>query len=183
MSNTTEHVTTAEQLAAIPDDGRRYELVEGVLTMMSPAGGRHGRIAGKVYRRIANYVEQNDLGETYAAETGFLLSRGPDTVRAPDAAFIAKGRLGELADHPGFLPLAPDVAVEVVSPRDRASEVAAKARAWMDAGVQVVLVVDPQASRVELHRPNNATEVRTDGLVNLNDVLPGFQLDIAELFA
>ena len=181
MSHTTD-VTTAEQLAAIPDDGKRYELVDGALHMMSPAGGRHGRIAAKLLQRIANHVEQNKLGATFAAETGFLLRRDPDTVRAPDAAFVSHARLGAFADYPGYLPLVPNLVAEVVSPSDSSSDVEAKAQAWIDAGVRVVLVVDPQTSMVREYRSERQIQVYSDGLVNLNDVLPGFSLDVVELF-
>ncbi|MCO6456913.1 MAG: Uma2 family endonuclease [Pirellulaceae bacterium] len=181
MSRSVE-VTTAEQLAALPDDGQRYELVEGVLRMMPPAGGRHGRIAGKLYRRIAIHVEQHRLGETYAAETGFLLRRNPDTVRAPDAAFVSSARLGAYADYPGYLPLAPDLVAEVLSPSDRRSDADDKARDWLAAGVRVVLVVDPQRASITVHRPGIAASVLVDGLLDLRDVIPNFQLDVAEIF-
>ena len=183
MSNTTDQVTTAQQLAALPDNGMRYELVDGVLHMMSPAGRRHGRIAGRLFLRIGNHVERNDLGEAYAAETGFLIRRNPDTVRAPDVSFVARKRLRDLTDQLGFLQLAPDLVAEVVSPSDRASAVEAKARDWLDAGVEVVLVVDPQTSTVRECRPESQNQVYSDGFVDLNDVLPGFQLDVADLFA
>ena len=107
MSNAAGHVTTAVQLAAMPDDGKRYELVEGVLHVMSPAGRDHGRIAGRLLLRVGNHVEQHSLGETYAAETGFLIGRNPDTVRAPNVSFVARKRLSEFAGFGGFLPLAP----------------------------------------------------------------------------
>ena len=102
--------------------------------MMSPAGGRHGRIAGKLFLRIGNIVEQHDLGQTFAAETGFLLERNPDTVRAPDMSFVSYGSLGEFTDHAGYLPLAPDLVAEVVSPNDTSSEVEEKAISWISAG-------------------------------------------------
>ena len=106
MANTTNHMT-ADELASLPDDGNRRELVDGVLHMMSPAGGRHGRIAGRLFLRIGNHVEQGKLGEVFAAETGYLLSQDPDTVRAPDVSFVSSERLGEFADYAGYLPLAP----------------------------------------------------------------------------
>lgn len=183
MSNTTDRVMTAEQLASMPDDGKRYELVEGALKMMSPAGGRHGRIAGKLLLRVAQHVEAHKLGVTFAAETGFLLRQDPDTVRAPDVAFVSQARLGELANHPGYLPLAPDLVAEVVSPGDSSSEVEAKAHGWLDAGVRIVLVVDPQTTTIRDYRTADHIQVHSEGFVDLNDVLPGFQLDVAELFA
>jgi Uma2 family endonuclease len=183
MSNATDRTMTAEQLAALPDDGKRYELVEGVLHMMSPAGNRHGRIAAKLLRRIGVFVEQHKLGETYAAETGFLIQQSPDTVRAADVSFVVRDRLLGFADQVGFLPIAPDLLAEVVSPNDRTSEVEAKARAWLGAGARIVLIVDPQTATVRVCRPASSVQVHSDGFVDLNDVLPGFQLDVAELFA
>ena len=183
MSNTTDQVTTAEQLAARPDDGKRYELVEGALRMMSPAGNRHGRIAARLLVRITNHVEQRNLGATYAAETGFLIQRSPDTVRAPDVAYVAGGRLEAFADHAGYLPIAPDLVAEVVSPSDSSSDVEAKVQDWLDAGVQVVLAVDPQNSTVREYRSESQIRVYSGGFVDLDDVLAGFRLDVAELFA
>jgi Uma2 family endonuclease len=174
---------TADSLLAMPDDGKRYELVRGDLRMMSPSGGRHGRITLKLSRRIGDHVEQHRLGETYAAETGFLLQRNPDTVLAPDVAFVSRARLGGLADHPGYLPIAPDLVVEVVSPHDRSAEIEQKASAWLDAGVAVVLVVDPQAGTIRDYRPNRGVGEFFDGFVDLEGVVPGFRLDVAELFS
>ena len=161
MANTTVQLT-AEELASIPDNGKRCELVNGVLRMMSPAGGRHGRIAGQLLLRVGNHVEQQ-LGATFAAETGFLLHRNPDTVRAPDVAFVSHERLGEYADHDGFLPLAPDLVAEVVSPSDQSSEVESKATAWLQAGVRVVLVVDPQTNSIREYRSPAQIQVYRDG--------------------
>lgn len=183
MSNTTGHVTTAEQLAAMPDDGKRYELVEGVLQMMSPAGGHHGGVAARLLVRITNHVEQKRLGRTFAAETGFLLQKDPDTVLAPDVAFVSFDRLGSFAKHPSYIPLAPDLVAEVVSPHDRSSQIETKFHAWLAAGVRVVLVVDPQTSTIRDYRLDCQSIVRSDGFLDLNDALPGFKLDVAELFA
>jgi Uma2 family endonuclease len=179
---TTEHVT-ADQLASLPDNGNRLELVDGELRMMSPAGGRHGRIAGKLFLRIGNHVERHKLGETFAAETGFLLHQNPDTVRAPDVSFVSYERLGEFADYPGYLPLAPDLAVEVVSPTDQSSEVESKATAWLRAGSRVVLVVDPQTNSIREYRSLNQIRVYSEDEIDLGDILPGFKLAVAELFA
>ena len=183
MSNTTDQVTTADQLAEMPDDGKRYELVEGVLHMMSPAGGNHGGIAAILLVCITNHARLHGLGKTYAAETGFLLQRNPDTVLAPDVSFVSFDRLGQFAKYPGYLPLAPDLVAEVVSPSDRPREVEAKAQAWLDAGVVVVLVVDPQTSTVREYRSGVPIQVYSEGFVELDVVLPGFRLDVAELFA
>ena len=182
MSNTVSSMTAAE-LAAMPDDGNRYELVRGELKMMSPAGGRHGRIAMKLSRRIGNYVEQHNLGETYAAETGFLIGTSPDTVRAPDVAYVSKESLGEFADHAEYLPVIPELVAEVVSPNDRSSEVEEKATAWVDAGVRCVLVVDPQTKSIRHYQPGSDIQLYNAGTLDLGHVLPGYRLDIDEFFS
>lgn len=183
MPKTTDRWTTAEQLATLPDDGMRYELVNGVLNIMSPAGGEHGAVAAVLLTSISVHARQHGLGKTYAAETGFLIQQNPDTVLAPDASFVSTERLRSLAKHAGYLPLAPDLVAEVVSPNDHPRDVEAKAQAWLDAGVQVVLIVDPQTSMIQVRRPARASEVHSEGFVDLNDVLPGFQLDVRQLFA
>ncbi len=182
MSQETR-VITADDLLAMPDDGKRYELVHGDLRMMSPAGGRHGRIAMKLARRLGDFVEERGLGVTYAAETGFLLQQNPDTVRAPDVAFVSHVKLGELADHPGFLPLAPDLVAEVVSPNDSSSEVEEKALNWLAAGVTIVLVVDPQTKTIRDYRSAHEIRVYAQGHIDLDIVMAGFRLDVSELFS
>ena len=173
---------TAEELLELPDDGMRHELVEGELRTMAPAGVGHGWVALAIGSRIFDHVERQGLGRAYGAETGFILRRGPDTVRAPDVAFVAVDRVPSAVR--GFGELAPDLVVEVVSPSDRASEVAAKAAMWLDAGVRLVWVVDPQARLAAVHHPGGlVTVLREDGALDGEDVLPGFRLPLAPLFA
>lgn len=174
---------TAADLWRMPAEGARCELVEGQLLMMSPAGGRHGRIALKLGRRLGDHVERYDLGQTYAAETGFLLHRDPDTVRAADVAFVTHGRLGAWGDEPGYLPLAPNLVAEVVSPADRPAQVADKTRQWLEAGVDAVLVVDPQQRLVQVHRPGRPVAISGESPLDLGDVVSGFRLDVVDLFA
>jgi Uma2 family endonuclease len=174
---------TAEELGALASSEMRYELVRGTLRMMSPAGGRHGRISLRVARRVGDYVEEHELGETYAAETGFLLARNPDTVRAPDLAFISSGRLGDQANFPGYLPIVPDLVVEVLSPHDRPAEVEEKTEAWLAAGVAIVLIIDPQAKTMQDFRPDATSRLYREGLIELDPVIPGLRLDLDDLFA
>jgi Uma2 family endonuclease len=127
-------------------------------------------------------LELPDDGMRHAAGTGFVLNRGPDTVRAPDVAFVARSRLST-APSWGFPELAPDLVVEVVSPWDRASEVSAKAAMWLDAGVRLVWVVDPQARLATVPHPGGQDSVlREDGTLDGEDVLPGFRLPLASVF-
>jgi len=173
---------TAEELLELPDDGMRHELVEGELRTVTPAGFEHGRVALRVGARILDHVEHHGLGEVLAAETGFVLGRAPDTVRAPDVAFVAAERVPDGGGW-GFGELAPDLVVEVVSPWDRASEVSAKAAMWLDAGVRLVWVVDPQARLATVHHPGGQdTVLREDGVLDGEGVLPGFRLSLASIF-
>jgi Uma2 family endonuclease len=176
-------VRTAEQLAQLPSDGNRYELVEGVLIMMSPAGGRHGRIAGRVFKLLANHVDDHALGCTFAAETGFLLARNPDTVRAPDAAFVSQDKMASLEDDSGFLPFAPDLAVEVVSPTDPFAAVEQKAFHWLNAGTRLVLIVEPASETVHAYRSrSNITVLNATEWLDATDVIPGWKVQVMHFF-
>lgn len=181
MSTTTP--VTAEQLLRMPDDGYRYELVRGELKRMTPAGWRHGAIAGRLHGWLAQHIEQNDLGTVFTAETGFLLQRDPDTVRAPDIAFIHRDRFPPLPPEEAFWPGAPDLAVEVLSPDDALGHVDDKVKAWLDGGATMVWVINPRWRNVIVYR--SANDIRTltenDDLSG-QDVVPGFSCRVADLF-
>lgn len=182
-AHATDAVTTAEQLAALPRDNRRYELVKGELRVMSPAGGRHGRVAMKLAQLLANHVHAGDMGVVYAAETGFLLQRDPDTVRAPDVAFVSKLRADQIEDDTGFLPLAPDLAAEVISPTDTFSAVEEKAFDWLSAGTRLVLLVDPASRRVHAYRSaDNIIVLGEDEQLEADDVVNQWRVDVGSLF-
>ena len=182
MSTRTRPMTAAD-LLRFDDDTVRVELVRGELETMPLPGGRHGRIGSKILRRLGNHVEANDLGETYAAETGFLIERDPDTVRGADAAFVSRDRLAGLGDPAGHLPIAPDLVVEVVSPSDRPGRIETKLADWLAAGARLVWWMDPDRRAVVEHRPG--VEPRTLGEADTldgGDVVPGFRLPVADLF-
>ncbi len=180
-----QQICTAEQLFAMPNDGHRYELVKGVLKMMSPAGSEHGWIAGRILTRLATHVENADLGRTYAAETGFQIASSPDTVRAPDACFVSHARLASVEATPSYLSLAPDLVVEVVSPSDTSKEVKAKAEEWLQAGTDLVLVADPSNRTLRVFRKGSeilllgagdtfeAGDVCGHWTLSVNDAFPG----------
>ena len=177
---------TAEELERMPDEGFRYELVRGKLRKMVPAGNRHGYVAGEMFGELRSHVKTNGLGRTYAAETGFKLSSDPDTVRAPDAAFVSQARLDRVGDVPGYWPGVPDLVIEVVSPNDRHSEVLDKALDWLEAGCRMVLVAHPERRAVTVYRSRGDIRVLTaeaGDVVDGADVVPGWKLPVAEIFA
>jgi Uma2 family endonuclease len=180
---TQNKLMTAEELLALPGDGCRYELVKGELRRMPPAGEEHGDIAGKLHGFLFDHVWHSGLGKVYAAETGFQLRDRPDTVRAPDVAFVSRERLEEQPPSPGYRKGAPDLAVEVISPHDRAAEVAEKVYEWLHYGAREVWVVDPAERTVSVYR--SADEVqRFTGLDALTSKLfPGWQLPLEQLFS
>jgi Uma2 family endonuclease len=180
-SITAASITTAEQLLSAGDIGR-CELVRGQLIMMSPAGANHGYIAVNVCRLIANHVVEHGVGRVFAAETGFFIGRNPDTVRAPDVAFVRKERA--TVPKRGFFPGAPDLAVEVLSPDDSASEVLEKVEDWLAAGTESVWIVDPQRQTIAVHRASSPAQVfHADDEVTDEAVLPGFRMRVADVFA
>ena len=178
-----KHSMTAEDLLAMPSDGNSYELVRGELRMMTPAGFEHGRIAMRLGWRIGRHVEENDLGEVLAAETGFTLERSPDTVRAPDVAFVRRDRVPSPPERQKFAELAPDLAVEVISPSNKPSEIEEKISDYLNSGVRLIWVVYPETQSVVEHRPNTASNtLGPEDVVQADDVLPGFTCSVAELF-
>ena len=172
---------TAEELlrAHIPD--KRTELVRGVLMVREPAGWLHGRVASELSRQIGNHVAQHRSGAVFAAETGFTLARRPDTVRAPDVAFVRSERLPDRVPR-GFAELAPDLVAEVLSPDDRPGEVLAKVADWLTAGTRLVWVIDPERRLARVYRRDGSeTIVPSDGTLDGEDVLPGFACSLASI--
>lgn len=167
---------TAEALAALPADGYQYDLIDGELRRMSPPGAEHGEIAFELSRRIGNDVVERGLGRVYAAETGFLLRRDPDTVLAPDVAFVQ-------AERRGYLALAPDLVGEVVSPSDRLAEIQQKVGRYVDAGVRLVWIADPSACTGAVYRPGHPPLVlHQDDTLDGADVLPDLQIPVTDVF-
>lgn len=174
---------TADDLAALTGGEARYELVAGRLRMMSPAGGRHGRIAHKAGMLLGMHVLQARCGVVYAAETGFVLRRDPDTVRAPDVAYVSNAKAAVIVDDAGYVPCAPDLAIEVISPRDAFSQVEEKALDWLAAGTRLVLLIDPHARHVHAYRSLQDIAIFSDDAeIDAADVVPGWRLIVRELF-
>ena len=183
MSTTTKLVT-AEELFEMPDDGFRYELVEGELRQMSPAGHVHGKVTSRLAGPLIQYVVENGLGEVYAAETGFKLSSNPDTVKAPDVAFIRQERVDEVGDAEGYWPGVPDLAVEVISPGNTVAEMEGKVESWLESGTRLLWVVSPKLRTVTVYRSLTDISVLTEkDALDGEQVVPGFRLPVARLFS
>ena len=165
---------TAEDLLHVKIPNKRTELVRGVLVVHEPAGYTHGRVAMNVAIKLGVHVERTGLGQLFAAETGFTLARGPDTVRAPDVAYVRRERL--LDPEPrGFPDLAPDLVVEVLSPDDRPGAVLAKIADWLSAGTRLVWVIDPARRVARVYRADGGeTLVTADQALDGEDVVSGF---------
>ncbi|MCY4075679.1 MAG: Uma2 family endonuclease [Acidobacteria bacterium] len=180
-------LVTADELPSVStrhsDLGKRTELVQGELIVMAPAGGRHGQVAHKVALLVGNHVLERSLGRVFAAETGFLLRRDPDTVRAPDVAFVAGQRLG-IEDIPaGFLEMAPDLAVEVVSPGDSGAAVQNRVSDWLATRTRLVWVVYPESRSIVVHRPDQpARELHDTDVLTGSPVLTDFAVQACDLF-
>lgn len=175
---------TVADLYRLPDASGRFALVDGELLRMTPAGFRHGAITVNVTVALAAHVRMHRLGVVCAAETGFVLARNPDTVLAPDAAFVRRARIPPAGEPASFWEGAPDLAVEVLSPGDGRRQVARKVAAWLDAGTLAVWVVDPRDRSVTIHehgrRSRRLTAADTlDGA----PLLPDFGLPVVEIFA
>lgn len=177
---------TEEDLLRMPDDSCRYELVEGELRRMAPTGFEHGRCTHNLSGLIWFHVRQNDLGSIAAAETGFILGRRPDgrvTVRAPDIAFVAKGRIPADADTSKFLELTPDLIVETLSPSDTALEVEEKISSWLAAGVRIAITMNPALRSVTVYRSlQGITKLTDEDELDLSDVISGFRCRVADIF-
>lgn len=175
---------TAKELLRMPDDGFRYELVRGELRRMTPAGSVHGRIAMNFGTALNNHVKAHDLGTVYAAETGFRLTDDPDTVRAPDVAFVSRGRIEAVGEVEGYWPGAPDLAVEVISPADSHVEVEEKVFDWLEAGTSMVLTINPRRRSVTVYRSLADITILTEkDVLDGGEVVPGFRLAVREVFA
>jgi Uma2 family endonuclease len=172
---------TAEQLLRVSIPGKRVELVRGLLLVREPAGLRQGRVVATLSRRLSEHVEANGSGQVYVGDTGFTLARDPDTVRAPDIAFIRRERIPD-PEPPGYPDLAPDLAVEVLSSSNRPGEVLAKVADWLSGGTTLVWVIDPERSLARVYR-QDGTEAVVRGSESLSgeDLLPGFACTLGAL--
>jgi len=173
---------TADDLLRLNLPDKRTELIRGRLVVREPGGARHGAVAMRIGYRITAHVEMHALGRVYAAETGFRIESDPDTVRAPDVAFIAKSRLPE-AEPRGYAGWAPDLAVEVLAHDDHPADTLEKVAQWLKAGVRLVWLVDSERRNGRVYRADGSESLLSPAnSLDGEDVLPGFRCRLADLW-
>ena len=174
---------TADELAALPDDGyHHYELVQGLLLTMCPSAAYPGVVASNAVAELRHVARQRKAGVCGSADSGFLLFSDPDTVRAPDAWFVRRERVPGGRIPRTFWPGPPDIAVEVLSPSDRFSDVMRKADDYLRAGTPILWVIDPEGRTAAIFRPGRSPHlIGEDGILDGEDILPGFQITLRDL--
>ena len=187
--STTTRLVTADELLVMPHrdahgNDCRMTLIRGEVKTMSPTGGTHGVLCVKLGAVLLDFVESKNLGAVFGAETGFIVEKDPDTVLGVDVSFVSNERLAGVENFDKFMPFAPDLAVEVLSPGNRAKEIDEKIALYFAAGSRAVWIVNPKRRTVAVY--SSAVEVRTLGEAETlegGDVLPGFGYELSRLFA
>jgi Uma2 family endonuclease len=179
---TPQKLLTADDYLRIPDDGRRTELRRGVVVYMNPPGFRHGAVCSNIHHYLDGFVRTHQLGRTLTNDSGIITQRDPDTVRGADVSFYSHQRVPRNQLPIGYAGASPEIVFEVVSPTNTRREITEKIGEYVNAGVNVVCVVDPQYQTVNLHFPELPTTTLTgNDLLTLAD-LPGFSLPVSRLF-
>jgi Uma2 family endonuclease len=179
----TTKLMTADDLLAMPDDGRRWELDRGVLREMNPSSYRSSKIAGRVFAALNAFIEARRLGDVIPPESGFRFERDPDVVLSPDGAFIRADRVPPDDAQDRFAEVAPDLVVEVNSPTDRPGDVRTKVERYLGYGVAEIWVVDPPSRSVTRFRQGDDPLIlREPDVLDGGDLLPGFRLELTDLF-
>lgn len=176
---------TADELLQYRHEPYRTELDEGILLELEPTGAQHGVVEGRIHALLAAHVAAGGLGGlTLVGDVGFQIASDPDTVRAPDVAYVVRERVPSTGPPLGFWPGPPDLAIEVVSPGDTHAEVEGKALQWLGAGARAVVAADPVRETATIYRARDDIRVLTaDERLDLSDVVPGWSARVGDLFA
>ena len=183
MVTATAHLLTTADLAALPEDGTRHDLVEGELVEVSRPKYRHGRVQGRLGALVGHFIYTHNLGDAIT-EAGFILDHNPDIVRGPDFAFVAAARTLPYDDQDRYFEGAPDLVVEIVSPNDMAIEVRERIDHYFTAGCRLIWIIHPLFKTIEVHRPNNTVSVlRENDILDGEAVISGLRIPVADLFS
>ena len=175
-------LVTANDLLTLEISGKSTELVRGRLIVREPPSTYHGRVQGVLHVLVGSHVRAHALGAVLGQDTGFKIASDPDTVRAPDLAFVDRARVAQIARR-GYAALAPDLVAEILSPDDRPGEVLTKVGDWLAAGVRLVWVIDPDRRVATVYRADGSViTVASDADIDGDAVLPGFSFRLSELF-
>lgn len=175
------NVLTAEDLLRFREPGKTAELVRGVLIVREPPGTSHGARSNRLAYRVTEFVERQGLGRVFAQDTGFKIERDPDTVRAPDLAFVTRDRLAQIPEE-GYAEIAPDLVAEILSPGDRPGEVLEKVGQWLSAGVKLIWVLDAARLHGRVYRADGSVStVGADEDLHGEDVLQGFRCPLRDI--
>jgi Uma2 family endonuclease len=175
-------LVVAEEFFELPDDGLRRELIEGQIHIMSPASYRHGYVEHNLSGEIYIYSKKHRTGQGFDGDTGFLIARNPDTVLAPDCAYVRRERIKDVERRRGFCGAYPDLAAEVISPSETKQEVSEKVNRWIAAGVEVVWVIDPELRQATIYEGGSVKTVGEDDLLTAESLMPGFSVRLGDLF-
>ncbi len=183
MTTVIQKLMTAEEFFLLPEpkDGSLQELVRGIVVTMPSPGRRHGVCCSKINRRIGNFVDDHQSGTVCSNDTGFVSEREPDSVRGPDVSYWSRERLPEVPK--GYIEIPPDLLAEVVSPGDHYARIQKKVKDYLEKGVRLVWVADPEDRSVTVYRPGRMMVILSENeILTGEDVLPGFSCHVSELF-
>ena len=180
---TTEGLLTASQLAELHEELFQFELDQGELIIMAPAGEEHGRHEGRLFGLLFAQIEARDLGVLYTSDTGFILARDPDVVRSPDIAFVSKERFPLAVDPSGYIIGAPDLAIEVQSPSQSPADLEKKVSQYLASGTREVWVLHPRKRGAARHQSSGSVvDLGSDDLLQSPDILPGVHIRLSSVF-
>jgi len=179
----TSQLLTAQDVERISLPGKVTELIRGQLVVREPPGTWHGVIAANLTYYLSDFVRRHGLGIVFAQDTGFKIASRPDTVRAPDVAFLGQDRADRIPVR-GYAEVAPDLLAEILSAEDRPAEVLAKVADWLAAGTKLVWLLDPERHEARVYRQDGSLSVLLDeDALGGEDVLPGFSCPLAQVFS
>jgi Uma2 family endonuclease len=179
----TTKLMTAEDLWEMGEEARFCELIRGELICMSPATGKHSQITGMIFAHLLAFTRVGTSHDVFESSAGYILARDPDIVVGPDVSVVRSDRFPEEGPASTFMELVPDLVVEVISPSERPGQITTKLFTYLNAGVQIVWLVDPENKLVTVHTAGEIPRtLTTDDEIDGGEVLPGFSVPVAAFF-